>query len=104
MSTPKTRKAGTHLHGVIDGVRGLQRGDEPLGARQQLEGLERLHVRDGRVLRPPAVLEPRVLGPDPRVVQTGGNGVRFRDLAVLVLRGGEGVGIGKRVGGCDNKK
>lgn len=77
---------------MVDGVGGLQRGDEALGARQELEGLECLDVRDGGVLCPPAILEPRVLGPDPRIVQPRGNGVCFRDLTIVVLGAGGGDG------------
>lgn len=76
----------TNLHGMVDGVGRLQRRNQALRARQELKGLQRLHVRYGGIVCPSAVLEPRVLRPHPRVVQPGGNGVRFRNLSVLVLR------------------
>mmetsp|Transcript_21583 Transcript_21583/g.35860 ORF Transcript_21583/g.35860 Transcript_21583/m.35860 type:complete len:502 (-) Transcript_21583:691-2196(-) len=74
------------LHGVVHRVGGLEGGDQPLGLAQHRERLHGLLVRDGHVLRAPAVLEEGVLGPDARVVQAGGDGVRLRDLPVLVLQ------------------
>lgn len=84
-----TTPTKTNLHGMVHGVRGFQRGDKPFGARQQLESLQGLHVRDGGVLRSPAVLQPGVLGPHPGVVQAGRDGVGLRDLTVFVLREAE---------------
>lgn len=80
---------------MVDGVGRLQRGNNILGARQHLEGLDCLRVRDSDVICPPGILEPRVLGPDPRVVKSSGNRVCFGDLTVVVLRG-EGGGHGGR--------
>mmetsp|Transcript_3996 Transcript_3996/g.12089 ORF Transcript_3996/g.12089 Transcript_3996/m.12089 type:complete len:551 (+) Transcript_3996:487-2139(+) len=70
-----------HLDGEGDGVRGLERGDDPFGPRELRERGERLVVRDGLVDRAAAVLEERVLGADARVVEARGDGVRRLDLA-----------------------
>lgn len=80
------------LHRMVNGVGGLQCRDHILGARHQLEGLDCLRVRDGDVVCPPGILEPRVLRSDPRVVKPGGNRARFGDLTVGILGGGNGSG------------
>lgn len=79
-----------YLQGVVYGVGRFQRRNKPLRARQQLQRLKRLHVRYSGVFCPSTVLKPRVLGAHPRVVESGGDRVRFRDLAVRVLRAGRG--------------
>src|SRR5690606_20011561 len=68
------------------GVRGLDRRDDALGAREQGERLHRLRVGDAAVAGAADAREPGVLGPYPRVVQTGGDRVRLDRLAVLVLQ------------------
>jgi len=52
-----------------NGVRRLQRGNDPLGPAQQLEGFERLVVGDGGVFDAADVFQPRMLGADARVVE-----------------------------------
>ena len=65
-------------------VRRLERRDDPLGAREPLEGVERLLVGAGDVLGPARVAQERVLGADAGVVEPGRDRVRVGDLAVLV--------------------
>ena len=62
----------------------LERRDDPLGARQAVEGRERLVVGRRDVACAAGVAEERVLGPDARVVEPGRDRVGVRDLAVLV--------------------
>mmetsp|Transcript_18797 Transcript_18797/g.50538 ORF Transcript_18797/g.50538 Transcript_18797/m.50538 type:complete len:231 (-) Transcript_18797:1483-2175(-) len=80
------RQAFCELHGVVERVRGLEGGDDALGAAQGLEALERLLIRDRYVIRAQRVLEPGVLGTDTRVVEACGDGVGLRDLPHLVLQ------------------
>ena len=63
---------------------GLERRDDPLGLGEPAERLERLLVGRGQVLGAARVAQERVLGPDARVVEPGGDRVRVGDLAVLV--------------------
>src|SRR5690348_13138570 len=65
---------------------GLDRGDDPLEARAELEGVERLTVSDGDVLGAADIVEPRVLRPDARIVETSRDRVRVDDLAVVGLQ------------------
>src|SRR5579883_1396172 len=67
-----------------EGVRGLERGQDPLGARDELHRGERLLVRRGQVRRAPALLQPRMLRPYTRVIEAGADRVRLLDLAALV--------------------
>src|SRR4051794_7797870 len=67
-----------------EGVRRLQRRDDPLGLREPLERGERLLVGAGEVDGAALVAEERVLRPDARVVEPGGDRVRVGDLPVVV--------------------
>src|SRR5207253_4151630 len=60
---------GAHEPG--DRVGGLERRDDALGARQQLERVEHLLVAGRLVRRPARPREAAVPGADPRVVETG---------------------------------
>ena len=71
---------------VRNRVRRLERRDDPLGSRELLKRRERIVIADPRVLRAPHVFQPRVLRPDRRVVEPGGNRVRQLDVAVHVLQ------------------
>src|SRR5688500_9296478 len=71
---------------VRDRVSRLERGDDALAPREQSERLERLRVVPRNELDAIRVVNNRELGPDSRVVQTGGYGVRLADLPVLVLQ------------------
>lgn len=81
----KTKQRATDLHATVHRVRRLQRGYEPLGASQELQRLKCLDVRDCSVFRATAVLKPRVLRPNSRVVETGRDGVCLRNLTIRVL-------------------
>ena len=66
-------------------MRRLEGGDDPLGAAQQLEGVEHLVVGDRLVAGPTDVGEVGVLGPDARVVEAGGDRLGLLHLADVVL-------------------
>src|SRR2546430_10984607 len=51
------RRLEPALHGPSDRVRALQRGDDALQPARQMKGIERLHVRDRLVLRPPGLVQ-----------------------------------------------
>lgn len=71
-------------------MRRLECGDDTLELTHEAETNEGLGVGGGDVFGALAVLPGAELGADTRVVQTGGDGVRFGDLAMLVL---ENVGL-----------
>ena len=73
------------LDGAGEGVGGLERGDDPLGAAEQLERLHGLLVGGVAVLGPAGVAQVGVLGADARVVQTGARWSGTPGLAVVVL-------------------
>src|SRR3546814_11817270 len=68
-----------------DLVRRLQRRDDALDARAQLEGVERLPVGGRNVLGAADVVQPGMLGPDSGIVEAGGDRVGVDNLAVVVL-------------------
>ena len=70
---------------VRERVRGLERGDDPLGLRQHLEGGECLCVGRRLVVGAAAPRQPRVLRPDARVVETRRDRMRMRDEPFAVL-------------------
>ncbi len=74
------------LERAREGVRGLDRGDDALGAAEQAQRLHGRGIRDGPVLGAPDGGQPRVLGADARVVEAGRDRVRLDRLAVLVLQ------------------
>ena len=61
-----------------DHVRGLERGQDALGAGEGLEAHERIVVGGAHVLREAGVGQPCMLGADPRVVQPGRDRVGLR--------------------------
>ena len=65
-------------------MRRLERRDDPLGAREPLEGVERFRVRARQILRPSGVAQERVLRTDARIVESGRDRVGIGDLAVVV--------------------
>lgn len=67
--------------GRPDGVGSLERRDDTLHLGTHPESSQRLLVRRGDVLGATSVLQPRVLGADSRVVETGGDRVRASDLS-----------------------
>ena len=68
------------------GMAGLQRGDDPLQLRAQLERLQRLGVGRRAIFGPADVLQPGVLRPDARIVEAGRDRMALQDLAVVVLK------------------
>ena len=62
----------------------FQRGQNALGTRQQVEGFHALGIGDSDILRATGVFQERVLGADAGVIQAGGDGMGFGDLAVIV--------------------
>ena len=82
---------GGELHGVGDGVGGLEGGEDALGFGHGGEGLERVGVGAGGVGRALGVVPVGVLGADAGVVEAGRAGVDAHGLAVVVL---EDVGAG----------
>src|SRR5690606_32600364 len=69
------RQCWGKLADVGERMRRLQRRDDALQPRAELEGLQRLPVRHGGVGDPPAVLEPGVLRPDARIVEARRDGM-----------------------------
>ena len=67
-------------------VCGLERWDDALKARAELESLERLLVGDGDVARATLLLEPGMLGANPRIVEAGRDRMAFQDLSVRILQ------------------
>mmetsp|Transcript_19189 Transcript_19189/g.60366 ORF Transcript_19189/g.60366 Transcript_19189/m.60366 type:complete len:466 (-) Transcript_19189:822-2219(-) len=80
------RPALAQLHGVVQGVGGLQGGDDALRPGDELHGVQGLAVRDRDVLHAAGVLEVGVLWPDAGVVQACTDGVRLGDLPVAGLQ------------------
>src|SRR5438445_35215 len=70
---------------VGDGVRRLERRDDPLGPREEHEARERLRVGARDVLGATALREQRVLRTHPGVIQAGRDGVRLADLGAEEL-------------------
>ena len=64
----------------------FERGDDAFGAGESAGGIERGGVRDGGIFGAALIGEPGVLGTDGGVVETGGDGMRCRDLAVFGLQ------------------
>ena len=67
-------------------MRRFQRRNDPLGPGAELERRQRLLVGRRHVLDAADVVQPRMLRPDPRIVQTGADRVRLDDLPVIVLQ------------------
>src|SRR5262245_10832762 len=63
-----------------DRVRRLERGQDSLQPGELPEGAQRRLVGDREVSRAAGVPQLRVLGPDARVVEPGGDRVRLEDL------------------------
>src|SRR3546814_19045490 len=68
-----------------DLVRRLQRRDDALDARAQLEGVERLPVGGRDVFGAADVVQPGMRGPAAAIVEDGGDRLGVDDLAVVVL-------------------
>jgi len=68
-----------------DRVGGLEGGDDAFCFTEELEASESFGVGDGVELGTLGDLEPGELGANARVVETGGDGVSFRDLTPFIL-------------------
>src|ERR1035437_9836920 len=80
------RTAGGQLLGGMEGMAGLEGGDDPLESAEAVEGGQRLLVVRAHVAHPAAVAERAVLGADPRGVEPGADGVGGEHLAALILQ------------------
>jgi hypothetical protein len=69
-----------------DHVRRLERGDDALRSREQLETIEGVDVRRAGVRRDPLVLQIGVLRTDARVVEPSRDRMGLHDLAIRVLQ------------------
>src|SRR6266481_2947901 len=81
---PDEDQLRVELPGARERVRRLERGDDPLGAGEVAERLERLRVVCPHILRSADVPKVRVLRADARIVEAGRDRVRVGDLPVLV--------------------
>ena len=81
------------LGGVGQRMAGFQRGDDAFETAQVMEGLQRLVIGDGDVFCTAAVLQPAMLGADTGIIQAGGDGVGFDDLAVVVLHQVDAIAV-----------
>ena len=68
-----------------DGVGRLQRGDDPLGAAEELEAFEGFVVGDASVGGAARVFQPGVLRANAGVVEAGRYRMGFDDLSGFVL-------------------
>ena len=64
---------------------GFNRRDDALRLCQVFKGADRLLIRHGHIFRAPDVVQVSVLRPHAGIVQSGGNGIHGRDLAIFVL-------------------
>ena len=86
MINPSFAKLFRQLHGVGDGVRGLQRGNDSLASREQIECLQRFGVIGRDVLGASQFAQMGVLRTDGRVIETGADRMGRCDLAVVILQ------------------
>ena len=80
------RQSRRDLRDMGQSMRRLERRDDALHARAELEGLERLVVVDRDVLDAAEIVEPGMLRPDAGIVEPGRDRMRVLDLPVLVLQ------------------
>jgi hypothetical protein len=66
-------------------VRRFQGRDDAFGAAEQLQRFQRFQIGDGSGVQATGALEVRQLGTDAGIVKSGGDRVRFENLAVFVL-------------------
>src|SRR5205823_12419160 len=90
--------ADTNEHGIVraptaalrrepaHGVRALESRNTPFETTQQLESFQCFVIGNGHVPRAADVVQMRVLGPDPRVIQPGRDRVRRMHLSSGVLQ------------------
>ena len=73
------------LHHAGDGVSGLDGADDAFRSGKVFEGLHSFFIRDSHVAGAADGVQVRMLRADSRVVKTGGNGIDFGDIAVIIL-------------------
>src|SRR5579862_6297245 len=67
-------------------MRRFECGNDAFDAAARMKRRQRLVVGDRHVLRAAGVLEPRMLGSDAGIIETGRDRVRLPDLTVRVLQ------------------
>src|SRR5579871_2920221 len=80
---PHRRREFCHMRQC---VRRLQCRNDPLGPRAQLKRRQRLFVGRRHILNASDVMQPRMLRPDARIIQSGADRVRLDDLPVIILQ------------------
>src|SRR5271166_3026062 len=74
------------LHDLCDGVSGFQRGNDSFQASQRAASVERLLVAGRDIFGAPLIVQPGVLRPYRRIIQTSRNRMGRGDLPRLVLQ------------------
>src|SRR5262245_41780389 len=69
------------LDRVSHGMRGLERGQDPLETREKRERIERLLIRDADVAGAARIPQVRMLRTDTGIVETRGDAVRLLHLS-----------------------
>ena len=80
------RQRRRNLGHLRERVRRLERRQNAFQLAAQAKRAKGLGVGDRDVLDAPCVLQPGVLRPDARIVQSGGDRMRLEHLAVVVLQ------------------
>ena len=80
------RKLRRDLRDLGQGMGRLQGRDDAFRARTQLEGGQRLYIRDSDIFHAARLMEPGVLGSDAGIVEARGNRVRVLDLTIRILQ------------------
>ena len=78
--------AGARRIGFGHRVRRFERRNDAFRAREQARRVQRLGIGSRHVLGAALIVQPGVLGTDHGVIEPGGDGVRERDLAVVILQ------------------
>lgn len=73
------------LHHAGDGMSGLDGTDDAFRFGKVFEGLNGFFIRDSHVAGAADGVQVRMLRADARIVKTGGNGIDFGDIAVIIL-------------------
>ena len=80
------RERGSKAQSLGHGVRAFERGQNSFGPRELDDCIESGGIVLRDILGAAGVVQRGVLGADGGVVEAGGNGVRERDLAVVILQ------------------
>jgi hypothetical protein len=68
-----------------DGMSRFQGWDDAFQTGAKMESRQRLGIGDGNVFNAARIMQPGMLGPNARIVKTGGNGMGFLYLAIGIL-------------------